>query len=162
MKTFIAIIGNRNAGKSSVIKSLTGCPNNSFRGFVEDNRSGASIYVSCGSPQEQPVGLEDLADLRATLQEVMFLEGCRGAVMAIQPSVPNTRLSMEAVLAEAMRQNFAVHAYVLDPERNGATGAQASVSVRLKGMGLVALPLDTRRFAHINATIIDTATGIAA
>lgn len=81
--------------------------------------------------------------------------------MAIQPSVPNKRLSMEDVLTEARRQHFVVHAYVLDPEHNGSTGAHASVSARLQGLGFVAQPLDARRFAHINATLIDTATGIA-
>ncbi len=34
MKQFVAVIGNRNSGKSTVIKSLTGCSSSSYRGFV--------------------------------------------------------------------------------------------------------------------------------
>jgi ABC-type phosphate/phosphonate transport system ATPase subunit len=34
-KKFIAVIGRRKAGKSTVIQSLTGCKNGAFRGRVE-------------------------------------------------------------------------------------------------------------------------------
>lgn len=162
MKTFVAIIGSRDAGKSTVIKSLTGCENNSSRGFIQDNLNSQSIYVSCGSPQERPKDLENLRKLAALLKQILATANCRGVVMAIQPSRPNTRLSMEAILIEAQKQKFAVYAYVLDPEHAGYTGTLASVSQRLHSLGIQPTALDARRFAHVNSTIINTATRIAA
>lgn len=162
MRRFVAIIGSRNAGKSTVIKSLTGCPNNSFRDFVEDQHTGHSIFVSCGSPQENSIGLRTLPELQSVLQRVIARDGCRGVVMAIQPSFPYAKLTMEGILAEAQRLKFKVSAYVLDPEHGPKPGTLSHVVQRLTQLRIVPLPLDGRRFAHLNASHINAATSIVA
>lgn len=163
MRRFVAVIGTRNAGKSTVIKSLTGCPTNGFRDFVEDQLTGHSIYVSCGSPQENPRGLASLSDLRTVFRKVLSRDGCRGVVMAIQPSKPYARkLWMEEILTEANRSGFKVSAYVLDPGHGGLPGTAAQIAHRISPLGIVPIRIDGRRFAHINAHRINAETKIAA
>lgn len=161
MQKFVAIIGQRNSGKSTVIKSLTGCPTNGHRGFVDDEESGKSIYVVCGSPQEAPEDLQDIAELQRILDKVASRDGCSGIVMAIQPSRPSVRLSMEDILSEVQLRKFKIHAYVLDPGRASNSVPLVDVNQRLQGLAIVAEPLDGRRFSHLNASIINAATQIA-
>ena len=161
MQMFVAIIGQRNSGKSTVIRSLTGCPTNSYRDFIVDDQSARSIYVSCGSPQEDPRRLQDLEELKHTLDQVSSREGCSGFVMAIQPSRPNVRLSMEQIFSEVRGRNFQVCAYVLDPGRNNNQVPFEAVSERLAAFGIVPTPLDGRRFAQLNALLINSVTHIA-
>jgi energy-coupling factor transporter ATP-binding protein EcfA2 len=161
MQKFLGIIGQRNSGKSTLIKSLTGCPTNSYRGFVVDEQSGRSIYVVCGSPQEDPEELRDLDELKGILDEVASREGCIGIVMAIQPSQPSIRLSMEGIFQEVQRRKLQIYSYVLDPGRGGNTMPVAAVDIRLKPLGVVSTPLDGRRFAQLNAEFVNSVTHIA-
>lgn len=55
MKPFIAVIGSANSGKSTVIKSLTGCKNGTFRGVIHDNLTGKQVFVCAASPQEMKI-----------------------------------------------------------------------------------------------------------
>lgn len=163
-KEFITVIGNRNAGKSTIIVSLTGCRNRSFRGMVEDRLTMESIYVIACSPQEKALEKEGYVDLdafRIILNQVIQEENCRGLVMAIQPIRPTRRPSLEAIIQEVQSRNvFEPYLFVLEPGRNDppeAQGILAEVNQRLRntGIGLVAQGLDGRRFAFLNARQIN-------
>jgi len=158
MHTFVAIIGSRNSGKSTIIKSLTGCPTGQFRDTVGDAATGRSIFVVGSSPQEVAL---PLLKLRKILKQAANDPLCNGVVIALQPTFPSKRLSMEQVFSEATAHNFTVFAYVLDPEHSGASGQTAGVNFRLAHIGVKARVLDARRFAHINAAAINARAKIA-
>jgi energy-coupling factor transporter ATP-binding protein EcfA2 len=151
MPIFVAVIGSRDSGKSTIIKSLTGCLNNSFRGTVSDLASKISVEVIASSPQERAMSL---ADLRAHLKKAAK-PSFTGIVCALQPSRPNKRLSMEDVLTEADAKGFTIYAFVLDPPRQGPAHLAANVTSRLAALGLKFTTLDARRFAHLNAVDIN-------
>jgi energy-coupling factor transporter ATP-binding protein EcfA2 len=159
MKPFVAIIGSRNSGKSTVIRSLTGAKFGQYRGTIYDLATGREIEVIGSSPQEK---VFSLADLRKVLCKATGTTNCQGVVCALQPTVPTKRLSMEQVLQEAAASGMAVHAYILDPEYGGATGHAAAVAARVKSAGFASRTLDGRRFAHINAATVNGHTRIAA
>lgn len=159
MPTFVAVIGSRNSGKSTIIRSLTGCPSGQYRGSVQDGSTGRAIEVIGSSPQEKALSL---AQLRAILKRAAQNSACNGVVCALQPTFPRERLSIEDVLAEALAQGFAVHTFILDPEHLGTTGNMNTVKPRLpKGIS-PPTALDARRFAYLNASIIHARTNIAA
>jgi hypothetical protein len=157
MPTFVAVVGHRNSGKSTIIRSLTGCPTRNHRDFVLDNLTGRSIYVVRSSPQEDPLTLEQLREI---LTEAAARENCQGVVMAIQPTQPSVRLSMEDVLDEASTRQFQVHVFVIDPDRSGAPGARIIVDARLAGRGITTRVLDGRSFSLVNAQEINETTHI--
>jgi energy-coupling factor transporter ATP-binding protein EcfA2 len=158
MKPFIAVVGNRDSGKSTIIRSLTGAKFGQFRGTVQDMTTSRTIEVIGSSPQER---LLSLADLRKVLRKAAGAANCNGIVCALQPTRPTKRLSMEQVLQEAAAHGFAVHAYILDPEYGGAAGHAAVVAARIRVAGFGARALDGRRFAQINAAAINGHTRIA-
>lgn len=157
MPTFVAVVGSRKSGKSTIIKSLTGCQTSQYRGLVEDYLTRRSIYVVCSSPQEDPLSL--LA-LRKVLTNAAAGANCQGVVMAIQPNKPRKRLTMEAVLREASSHQFQVYVFVIDPGRLGAPKVSAMVAPRLASLGITATILDGRRFSLINAQEINRITQI--
>lgn len=158
MQKFIAVIGNRNSGKSTVIRSLTGCPNCTFRGEVEDITTGESIYVICSSPQERHLSLQEL---RKILKACTANRKHRGLVMAIQPTSPTKRLSMENIFQEVASSGFfQSHAFVLAPGRVGGYPNTAAIAKRLKPLKLKAITLDGGRFAMLNARVINKRTHI--
>jgi len=158
MKPFVAVIAKGTSGKSTVIKSLTGCETSSFRGFLQDNLTGETILVICSSPQEQPISL---AKVRELLKRAATDTNCRGVVMAIQPTRPRSRPSMEQIFEEAANFSvFQLHAFILDPKRSGESGNAEEVRVRLNKYGADITTLDGRRFASMNARIINDATGL--
>ena len=113
MQQFIAIIGNRNSGKSTIIKSLTGCPNSSFRGFVRDGSTSRCVYVICSSPQERDLTLHEFQGI---LEKCASTSGCQGLVMAIQPTMPTRRLSMETIFRGIADSGaFRMHAFMINP-----------------------------------------------
>ncbi len=158
MKPFIAIIGNRNSGKSTIIRSLTGATTAQFRGTIQDLTTNQTMEVIGSSPQERPLAL---ADLRTLLRTAAGTATCRGVVCALQPNAPTKRLSMEQVLREAASQGFIIHTYVLDPGYSGATGRAGIVTTRIQNAGFYSQVLDGQRFAHINAATINAQTNIA-
>jgi len=159
MPKFVAVIGQRNSGKSSIIKSLTGCPKSTFRGFVQDRATGRSIYVVCSSPQEQPL---TLAALRKIIAKCQTTRNCHGIVMAIQPTVPRVRLSLEGIFQElAISAKFQSSAFVLDPGYDGTASGYSGIAARLSNYPCQCSRLDGRRFAQINAATINAATQIA-
>ncbi len=157
MKPFVAIIGSERAGKSTIIKSLTGCRTSQFRGYVRDAATGETIEVIGNSPQEHQLSL---SELRRILDRVRNDKRCRGVVCALQPTRPTRRLSFEAVLEEALAYRFEVVAFALDPDRSNDTGVRDLVKQRIpKRVQL--FQLDARRFAHLSANTINKRTRIA-
>lgn len=150
-KQFVAIIGHRNSGKSTIIQSLTGCPRRGGRDTVVDTASGRTIEVLVSSPQEDAISL---AELRRLLAAAKRSELCNGIVCALQPSMPTKRLSLDKVLEEAAAAGFRLSVFVLSRGRNGSALGIASVLPRLP-KGVHPRPLDARRFAHVNAAIVN-------
>ena len=159
MKPFIAVIGSRNSGKSTIIRSLTGAKFGQFRGTIQDMATTRTIEVIGSSPQEKGLSL---TDLRAVLKKAASNASCNGVVCALQPTFPSKRLSMEQVLQEAASHGLKVYAYILDPEYAGSTGNAGPTAVRVKIAGFRSRILDARRFSQINAATISRHTKIAA
>jgi energy-coupling factor transporter ATP-binding protein EcfA2 len=151
MPIFVAVIGSRDSGKSTIIKSLTGCLNNSFRGTVSDLASKTSVEVIASSPQERAMSLAELRAHLKTAAKPSFT----GIVCALQPSQTTKRLSMKNVLTEAQIRGFTIYAFVLDPPRQGSVHPAANVTSRLAALGLKYTTLDARQFAHLNAVVIN-------
>src|SRR4051812_14336733 len=80
--------------------------------------------------------------------------------MAIQPNEPRVRLSMEAIIVEAGSHGFQVSVIAIDPDQSGEPGVSALVARRLARLGITPTVLDGRRFAILNAQLINDATGL--
>ena len=158
-KPFVAVIGNRDSGKSTIIRSLTGARTSQFRGKVMDKATSRTIEVIGSSPQEN---LLSLSDLRKILKGAASSSACNGVVCALQPTNPRTRLSMERVLQEAIAQGFSVHAFILDPDYAGRAGQETVVTTRLSTIGVIPTRIDSQRFAHLNAAFINKRSRVAA
>ena len=159
MKPFIAVIGSRDSGKSTIIRSVTGAKFGQFRGTIQDQATRRTIKVIGSSPQEKAMTLQEL---RKILKAAASKTNCSGVVCALQATRPTVRLSMEVVLQEARSHGFQVHAYVLDPEYSGGTGHASPVASRIHSAGFASQVLDGRRFAQQNAATINGQTNIAA
>lgn len=159
MKPFIAIIGSRDSGKSTIIRSVTGAKFGQFRGTIQDQATHRTIEVIGSSPQEKAMTLQELRNI---LKAAVGKASCNGVVCALQPTKPTVRLSMEAVLQEAKNQGLQVHAYILDPEYSSVTGYAAAIASRVHAAGFAFNVLDGRRFAQQNAATINGQTNIAA
>ena len=158
MKPFIGVIAKGKAGKLTIIRSLTGCPISSYRGFLEDKLTGENILVICGSPQEQALSIAELAKL---LKSAVADPNCRGVVIAIQPRRTRTRISMEAIFAEAVNADgFQLNAFIIDPARSGAAAEANEIRSRLSVFNARSETLDGQHFAWINAQIINDITSL--
>jgi energy-coupling factor transporter ATP-binding protein EcfA2 len=157
MKPFIEIIGSRNSGKSTIIRSLTGAKFGQFRGTITNNDTKRTIEVIGSSPQEMAM---DMQELRRILKSAVRSANCNGVVCALQPTRPTVRLSMEAVLLEAKKHGLQVHAYILDPDYSGETGHSATIASRLQEDDFTCQVIDGRKFAHQNADEINEKTHI--
>ena len=101
MKKFIAVIGGHDAGKSTVIVSLTGCRYRSLQGPVIDELSKEKIYVIASSPQEKELSQEESSQKKLSqkklFQDIISKVGqdkkYQGLIMAIEPSRPRRRIS---------------------------------------------------------------------
>lgn len=158
MKPFVAIIGNRNAGKSTIIRCLTGAKSAQFRGAIFDRTTKRTIEVIGSSPQETSLSLKELQDI---LNAAANTVTCNGVVCALQPTKPTKRLSMEKVLQEANAYGFQVYAYIIEPEYSGTTGHAITITARLNKAGFKCQIINGQRFAQINAAIINNQTKIA-
>jgi hypothetical protein len=126
---------------------------------VKDITTGESIYVICSSPQERPLTLQEF---RKILKACTANTKCRGLVVAIQPTSPTKRLSMETIFQEVASSGyFQSHAFVLDPGRVGGSPNTAAIATRLKPFKLKPVALDGGRFAMINAQLVNKRTRIA-
>lgn len=153
MQTFIAIIGGPASGKSTIIKSLTGCPSGQFRGTVVDQSNGQLIEVIGASPQEIALSNQSYMD---TLQRVSVNDKYRGVVCALRPTYPSRRLSIEDVLSNAVEYGFQVHVFILSPGYLGFDCDLTDIFKRLPN-GLSSLQIiDGRRFSMANALNIQS------
>lgn len=94
MKPFIAVIAKATSGKSTIIKTLTGCGRSNYRGFLKDNLTAETVLVICSSPQEEALTLSELRDL---INQAAADTKCRGVVIAIQPTRPNKQRRLRTV-----------------------------------------------------------------
>lgn len=161
---FIAVIGNGKSGKSTIVSSLTGCRVSSFKGFVEDQGTGHSIFVCSGSPQEEMGTL--ISNITTWMDECKAKKACNGMVMSIQPTIPTKRVSMEQIFEKAIGHGFQTYAFVVEPGyRVRNNGCHADVLSRLERTGVPAsnvLKIDGRRFALNSASYIESVTAILA
>lgn len=149
MKPFIAVIGTRNAGKSTVIRSLTGCRNRTSRGLVTDRSTGKSLYVIASSPQEQRLEPEEFKQI---IDTVLGDDSILGLVMAVQPSWTSTRMSMEDIFRAVQGMLSPIAVMLHPPYNDGASPPPQSVQARLKSFGVTLTVRDGRRFAYLNAS----------
>jgi hypothetical protein len=158
MKKFVAVIGPRTAGKTTIIRSLTGCKTMCYRGWIADNFTGRLIFVIAASPQEKPMSL---AEFRRILDQVARTTQCTGIVAAFQPRTPRGGLGIEDFFQELDNEpSFEKYAFILNPSRdNTPTDAQA-IHTRLDRFAPAFHQLDARRFCHLNAAQIQALTHI--
>ena len=143
------MIGGVNAGKSTVIRSFTGCRSGMFVGEIEERVRYSRIFVVAYSPQEKA-----LPTLEPILRHVARTRAIRGIVIAIQPRRTRTRDSMEDVFQLARRcGQFSFYAFILDPPyRRRGTIDRADVRRRLRALGIGSVTvLDARRYPHKSA-----------
>jgi Fe-S cluster assembly ATPase SufC len=115
MKPFVAVIGDRKSGKSTIIRSLTGCPTGSFVGEVAEKVHGKKIYVIAHSLQEKEE-LPKGESLSAILKKVIKDNNILGIVIAIQPNNPTKKISMENIFRSAQKiGGFSFHTFVINP-----------------------------------------------
>ena len=159
MKPFVAVIGSRNSGKSTVICSLTGCERHGFRGKVEDRASNQKLYVIASSPQEKDLSR---SNFNRILNEVLDDNSILGIVVSIQPNRPRDRLSMEDIFDRAeLAAGFNIFAIMLDPPYNNLSRAEVEdVRRRLQERGIQLNVLNGQHFAHFNACDIRALTGL--
>ncbi len=163
MKPFIAIIGDRNSGKTTIIRSLTGCRTGSFIGEIEEHIHHTKIYVIAPSPQEMGISRQEL---RTHFQTVAHEQAIRGIAIALQPGNTRTRLSMEDTIRLAQQTGgFNFHAFIIDPPypQNGQNNVfnVDDVRNRLQAFGIESISIvDGRRFSHIAARDIQQITGL--
>jgi len=158
MKRFVAVIGDPNSGKSTIIQSLTGCKNKTFRGCVKDHASGTEIEVVASSPQEKTISKRRLTRMfRRAAQRPQSA----GLIMAIQPNQPHTRICMEDLFALARQFNLSPYAFVLSPgyQTQPSKGQTKKVEDRLVGYTTRINIVNGKRFSHLNAAIIRDTVG---
>jgi ABC-type branched-subunit amino acid transport system ATPase component len=161
-KPFVAVIGGARSGKTTVIRSLTGYAtgNPNTGGVVTDLASNRSIFVVDKSPQES--GLTAVQFERA-LRRCVNDHSIIGFVMATQATRPRSRLSLEEIFEAVSRHTeLSPMAFLLDPGYSTGTNRRSrnEVQSRLDRFGGRLVPLDGRRFAHLNACRIRELTGL--
>lgn len=159
-KPFIAVIGGRKAGKSTVIQSLTGCPGRNFRGEVREPATNQTIHVIASSPQENPLSR---SELRAALRQAANDANCRGFVIALQPAYRGKNIRMKEVFQEVSKiQQFDLVGFVIDPPYNPTPSNLGVAAVRgqLLPLNTKLKKLDGRRFVHSNARRVSDLTGL--
>ena len=158
MRKFVAVVGHANAGKSTIIQSLTGCRTRTFRGRVTDYASGTEIEVVAASPQERDISESALKQM---LRNAASRKHSAGVVIAIQPTRPKKRLSLEHLLDLAAQFSLAPYLFLLSPGYSQARSLDRSaLEQRLTGYDVPVNVLNGKRFAHFNASIIRNTAGL--
>lgn len=159
-KSFVAVIGHRRSGKSSIIRALTGVRGQRSPEHVEDVSTGKWIHVISHSPEECP--LPD-RQFRNVLNMVANSRLARGVVIALQPNHPSRRQSIEDIFRVAKTYRFSFRVFVIEtPYEGNSRGTDpAEIEKRLTSVGVNVRvqSLDARRFAHINAAAIRNIVG---
>ena len=159
-KVFVAVVGWGNSGKSTLIASLTGCKSPNFRGEIIANDSQRWMWVSATSPEELYISLKDFKkELSAAASDPL----CTGIVMAIQPTQPWKKLSLEQIYGEVDSSGaFDNFAFLMDPGYKGRMISVPAVRSRIKSVspGTTIRSIDGRKFGFLNAEYIQKMTGI--
>jgi GTPase SAR1 family protein len=161
-KKLIAVIGNAHAGKSSIIQSLTGCENRMFRGRVTDRDTRKWVNVIASSPKEDSITRQKLV---AMMRAAAMGKRSLGLVIALQPHKikASVRLTIEDVFKISSRYEFDRHVFVISkPYNKRASGIDIAKIQKLLGKSEIEVPiqpLNARRFAHINASLIRDVVG---
>jgi hypothetical protein len=155
---FIAVIGPRNAGKSTIIRSLTG--KIGIYGYVEDRTTGLKIYFHSRSPQEH--ARQNEKTFKELLVDVSKDKNVQGIIFAAQPTVPRKRLSMDKMFELTRKAGLENYAFVLGVSNEGASVDFDEVSGRVLECDRSAhvFRLDGRRFAILNADAIRALSGL--
>jgi predicted kinase len=154
-KKFVAVIGYRKSGKSTIIRSLTGCESGSFVGEVRDVAAKLSVSVHAPSPQER--GKTDKSVFDTHLQRCKRVHRIQGLISAVQPTVPSRRLSLEQMFGLAHQRGFESYAFILEHPYKGAKIRNfENIKDRVVNIDPDArvFALDGRRFAILNAEAI--------
>lgn len=159
MKPFVAIIGSEKSGKSTLIRSLTGCRTRSFCGVVTDLVSNQKIYVIASSPQEQDLSSDELDRI---LNQVWDDASILGIVMAIQPTRPIKHLSMEDIFQKVQATRaFSTFGVIIHPSYNASPAIDPDdVRRRLEALEVEFRTIDGRHFAHLNACEVRELAGL--
>ena len=159
LKPFVGVVGYANSGKSAVISSLTGCRNSTYRGLINNIQTNESILVYASSPQENPISKQEFI---VSINSASMDPECRGVVCAIQPTKPRTRISIEDIYGEVVKNGkFKPFIFLLDPPRKKNTrqgGIFGNISSRTKSISIV--KLNGEVFPYSNAEIIQNHTRI--
>lgn len=158
-KKFIAVIGNRNSGKSTIIRSVTGVNASTSPERVTDLSTKKWILVVSHSPQEQPISPDQLRkEMKVAATNALSL----GMVIALQPNNPTSRLSIEDVFEMAQGCAFECHVFVIEKPYKGSDGTDPEIIRERLVQFDIKTPiqsLDARRFAHMNAAVIRDIVG---
>jgi predicted kinase len=157
-KKFIAVVGYANSGKSTIIKSLTGCKDSSYIGLVQDREINLAMFVHAPSPQEHSAtGEKEFINyLKNVKNESLIL----GMVIAIQPTLARKRIQMDLMFSLAAQYGFECYAFILEYPYNPYRGQKIGNFVNIRDRILKCdpnakvFPLDGRRFALLNADSI--------
>jgi len=178
-KKLIVIIGKSRAGKSTIVRALTGCggqriyrPGRIGRVFnqlrvylmedIRPNRRIRRLYAIPDSLQENHKAT--ILDLRVFLRFVLGDQFSQGIVMALQPTYRiNGRVSLERISNLEELRSFAIHPFILRPGRPISNQQNNDVNnnelPRLL-QRLHPIALDARAFAYFNAEIVQNRTRI--
>jgi hypothetical protein len=159
---FIAVIGQRNAGKSTIIRALTACKTVGFRGRMRDHKTNKWLEVIASSPQER-----SMPDLAKRIRDAANDQDCLGIVAALQPSYPTTHIWIEDVFKIAQKHDAKCYAFAIAQpyDENPANGVNISNLKERLSKAHIRLEkpirsLDARRFAYLNAAIIQKAASL--
>jgi energy-coupling factor transporter ATP-binding protein EcfA2 len=159
-KKFVAVVGYRNSGKSTIIQSLSGCKSHSYKGLITDSSVNLSVYVHAASPQEDPRTNEGA--FTRILNRVKADASCQGLLIAVQPTLTRERLRMERMFEIARQAGLETYAFVIefpfDKKRlaQGGIGNFENIKERILKSDPKAKisSIDGRRFAILNSEAI--------
>ena len=150
MKAAILIIGPGNSGKSTIIRSLSGIKSSQWEKII-DKKTNKSMFVISSSPQENG-NINDIF-LEKELEEVYKDDKSLGIIIAIQPTKPRLRLSIEVVISLLKKHKIMnIHPFIIFPSYKGKDAEIDRIVKRLQAIGINSHTiLDGRRFSFINA-----------
>ncbi len=159
-KRFIAVIGGRSHGKSTIIRALTGVKGKKTPEHVRDLSTNKWMLVISHSPQEEPITPHVL---QKEIRRAATSSDSLGIVIALQPTNPTRRISMEDVFKMTEHYGFERYAFVIAKPYNGLHGNDPeAIRIRLESFDveMPIQPLNARRFAHVNASAIRDIVGL--
>ena len=153
MKPLILVIGSTKAGKSTIISSLTGCKNHSYKGEVKDKSTKKEIYVICSSPQEENAAKNKY---KKALDDVPT----NSHVIALVVAARATRY-LETIISDAQdTEEFNIYPFLITSGYDSTNTHVDQALAIFQRRNIKHYVLDGRRFAFLNAAKINKITGI--